>query len=76
MVQSLIRINSENNRNFEVIYLTGLKLSSRIQFDTLEPLFTLNVKYLHHVTRFHFCGPEKLALVKQEQKRESQYYTL
>ena len=39
MVQSLICIKSENDRNFEVIYLNRLKLSRRIQLDNLKPLF-------------------------------------
>ena len=50
MVQSLICIKSENDCNFEVIYLNRLKLSNRIQLDNLKPLFTFNVEYLHHVT--------------------------
>ena len=52
MVQSLICIKPENDRNLE-IYLNRLKLNSKIQLDNLKALFTFNAEYLHHVTSYH-----------------------
>ena len=59
MVQSLICIKYENDRNFEVIYQYRLKLSSRIKLDNVKPLFALNVEYLHHVTCYYCVITQK-----------------
>ena len=53
MVQNLICIKPENDRNLEMIYLNRLKLNTKIQLDNLKPLFTFNAEYLHHVTSYH-----------------------